>query len=300
MELPFAEEGRGQGRDRDEGRMTGVDSGDARNALRERGTVDPPPVGVIELLDLEVLERDLYRATAVFDDPFALYGGQVAAQALRAAGLTVPGGRVPHSLHGYYLRGGDSSLPTVFRVNRDRNGRSFSARRVVALQRGEVIFNMSASFQVLEEGLDRQMEPSPQADEPQRLPAMALPRLASMEGRLPAQPFTGALWPTRFWARCTAALPDALWHAAVLTYLSDISSGLSPLNGEGHRSGPTLDHSVWFHRPVHLDDWVLLDLVPRSVGGGRGWYTGTVHDRGGRLGASLTQEALFRPRAVDT
>src|ERR1700712_5263679 len=105
---------------------------------------------VLGLLDLEELGQDLYRASAVFDEPFPLYGGQVAAQALYAAGMTVAPGRAPHSLHGYYLRGGAAAKPTVFRVERDRDGRSFSARRVVAIQDGEVIFSMSASFSVFE------------------------------------------------------------------------------------------------------------------------------------------------------
>jgi acyl-CoA thioesterase-2 len=253
------------------------------------------PMGLLELLELEVVERDLFRANAVFDDTHPLYGGQVAAQALLAAGATVPEGRLPHSLHGYYLRGGDSSHPTVFRVDRDRDGRSFSARRVVAIQRGEVIFNMSTSFQVVEDGADRQVEPMPDAGDPAALPSFMLPRLTSMEGRLPAQPYDGKQWPTRFWARCTVPLPDdPLLHAALLTYLSDISTGLSPLHDETHHSGSTLDHAVWFHRPLRMDDWVLLDLVPHSVAGGRGWYTGTAHSRDGVLGSSLAQETLYR------
>ncbi|GAB2964086.1 thioesterase family protein [Amycolatopsis acidiphila] len=256
-----------------------------------------PSIDLQELLELEVIERDLFRANAVFDDPYPLYGGQVAAQALLAAGATAPEGRLPHSLHGYYLRGGDASHPTVFRVDRDRDGRSYSARRVVAIQRGEVIFSMSTSFQVVEEGPDHQVEPMPAAGDPGALPSFLLPRLTSMEGRLPAQPAEGIEWPTRFWARCTLSLPDdPLLHAATLTYLSDISTGLAPLHDETHQSGATLDHAVWFHRPVRVDDWVLLDLVPHNVAGGRGWYTGSIHARGGVLGASLAQETLYRRR----
>src|SRR5690606_13550442 len=116
---------------------------------------------VLDLLTLEKLEEDLYRGTTVFEEPFALYGGQVAAQALAAAGDTVDPERLPHSLHGYYLRSGDAARPTVFRVYRDRDGRSFSARRVVAIQNGKVIFNMSASFHVTEPGVDVQIHPMP-------------------------------------------------------------------------------------------------------------------------------------------
>src|SRR5690349_13598248 len=114
---------------------------------------------VLDVLDLEELDRDLYRSTLVFPDPFPLYGGQVAAQALLAAGRTVPEGRLPHSLHGYFLRPGDAARPTIFRVDRDRDGGSFSARRVVALQGGEVVLNMSVSFQRPADDEDRQVHP---------------------------------------------------------------------------------------------------------------------------------------------
>jgi acyl-CoA thioesterase-2 len=253
---------------------------------------------LLELLDLEEVDRDLYRANTVFDEPFTLYGGQVAAQALRAAGLTVPADRLPHSLHGYYLRSGDASRPTIFRVDRDRDGGSYSARRVVAVQGGEVIFNMSASFHRIEPGLDREAEPAAAPPDPEDLPAAVLPRLFSMEGRKPPQPYPEAEWPTLFWARCTLDLSEGqLLHACVLTYLSDISSGLSPLREGADGPGPSLDHAVWFHRPARLDDWVLMDLVPKTVAAGRGWYTGTIRTRTGALAASLAQEALFRSRS---
>ncbi|GGQ27022.1 acyl-CoA thioesterase-2 [Actinomadura coerulea] len=254
---------------------------------------------VLDLLDLEELDRDLYRGALVFDDPYPLYGGQVAAQALRAAGGTVPEGRLPHSLHGYFLRGGDAARPTIFRVDRDRDGRSFSARRVVALQGGEVIFSMSVSFQRPADDEDRQVHPAPRVPGPENLPASPVPRLFSMESRVPPQPYEAADFPTRLWSRCTAPLPDDdLLHACVLTYLSDISSGLIALHDGAARSGSSLDHAVWFHRPVRMDDWVLMDLVPQTVAAGRGWYTGTIHAGDGVLVASLTQETLFRtPRS---
>ncbi len=183
----------------------------------------------------------------------------------------------------------------MFQVDRDRDGHSFSARRVVAIQRGEVIFNMSASFQGAQDGPDRQVEVLPELADPATLPPLTLPRLSSMEARLPVQPYPEGAWPTRFWARCTEPLAaDPLLHASVLTYLSDIYTGLSPWHDATSGPGPTLDHAVWFHRPVRMDDWVLLDLVPRSVAAGRGWYMGTVHAPGGALIASLTQETLFR------
>ncbi|MDL4817482.1 acyl-CoA thioesterase [Actinomadura opuntiae] len=250
---------------------------------------------VLELLDLEELDRDLYRGTLVFDDPYPLYGGQVAAQALRAAGGTVPEGRLPHSLHGYFLRGGDAARPTIFRVDRDRDGRSFSARRVVALQGGEVIFNMSVSFQQPAVDEDRQVHPAPDAPGPEALPDEEMPRLFSMDSRVPPQPYAAADFPTRLWSRCVEPLPDDdLLHACVLTYLSDISSGLTALHDGNARSGSSLDHAVWFHRPVRMDEWVLMDLVPLTVASGRGLYSGTIHTRDGALVASLTQECLFR------
>ncbi|WP_245654391.1 acyl-CoA thioesterase [Streptomyces violens] len=259
----------------------------------------PAPAGVSlpELLDLETVDRDLYRGNVVFDEPFALFGGQVAAQALMAAGRTVGPDRAPHSMHGYFLRAGDSGRPTVFRVERDRDGRSYSARRVVALQDGEVIFSMSTSFHITEAGRDLQATPVPDAPPPDTLPTGTMPRLASFEARQPQQPYPEASWPTRFWARCTADLgDDPLLHTAALTYLSDVLSGLAPLRDESWTPMSSLDHAVWFHRPVRLDDWVLLDLVPHTTGGGRGWYTGTVSSADGVLRASLTQEQLYRQR----
>jgi acyl-CoA thioesterase-2 len=249
---------------------------------------------LLDLLDLEPLDRDLFRATALLEETMPLYGGQVAAQALLAAGRTVPEGRVPHSLHGYYLRGGDAAHPTLLRVDRDRDGRSFSARRVVAVQNGEVIFNMSTSFHEPRPGLDRQVEPMPEAGDPEALAPFALPRLLSVEARVPEQPHP-VDFPTRFWSRVTTDLPDdPLVHACALTYLSDYGTGLTALQEGDWYPGSSLDHAVYFHRPVRMDRWVLMDLVPRSVAGGRGWYTGTVHAQDGTLVASLTQEALFR------
>src|SRR5688572_19061710 len=129
------------------------------------GPVAEEPAGVradsptvLDILRLDEIDRDLYRSTLVFADPFPLYGGQVAAQALLAAGRTVDRDRLPHSLHGYFLRSGDAARPTIFHVERDRDGRTFSARRVIAIQGGEVIFNMSASFQASEEGPDHQVQ----------------------------------------------------------------------------------------------------------------------------------------------
>jgi acyl-CoA thioesterase-2 len=250
---------------------------------------------LLDLLELEEIDRDLYRSCSTFPDPYPLYGGQVAAQALRAAGGTVPADRRPHSLHGYFLRGGDAARPTVFRVDRDRDGRSYSARRVVALQGGEVIFNMSCSFHVEQDGPEVQAQQPPPAGDPETLPEVELPRLFSLESRQAPQSVTDTPWPTLFWTRLTVQAPDdPLLHSCVLTYLSDISSGLAGLPGARESAGSSLDHAVWFHRQARMDRWVLMELRPSSVSGGRGWYTGSLYDEQGVLLASLAQESLFR------
>ncbi len=251
---------------------------------------------LLDVLDLEEVDRDLYRSTWLVGDRWPLYGGQVAAQALRAAGLTVEPDRTPHSLHGYFLRAGDAERPVVFQVHRDRDGRSFSARRVVALQGGEVVFSVAASFAVTEDGPDEQVGTMPEVSDPEGAASYGIPRLVGMEGRSSGPMPEGQVWPTRFWARSRTPLEDdPLLHACALTYLSDISTGLVPLITPAARPGSSLDHSLWFHRPVRLDDWVLLDAVPGTAARGRGWYTGTVHDRTGLLAASVAQEQLFRP-----
>jgi acyl-CoA thioesterase-2 len=247
------------------------------------------------VLDLEEIDRDLFRSRLVYPDPHALYGGQVAAQALLAAGRTVADDRLPHSLHCYFLRRGDASRPTLLRVDRDRDGRSFSARRVVAVQDGKVIANLSCSFTAPGDGADAQIPEAPGAGSPEELPEFSMPRVYSMEGRLPDQPYPESDWPLRFWMRAVEKLPDDdLVHACVLTYMSDVSTGLGAFQGSEVHAGSSLDHAVWFHRPARLDEWVLTDLVPHSVAGGRGWYTGSVFDRAGRLVASFAQEMLSR------
>lgn len=253
--------------------------------------------GLVGLLALEPIERDLYRTPVVSEQHGRLFGGLVAAQALAAAGDTVDPERVPNSLHGYFLRGGDAALPTVLRVERDLDGRSFSSRRVVALQGGEVIFQLSASFQRPREGTENQPEPAPSAGLPDDLEPLVLklPAFPSVLARLPDQPFSESVLPTRFWFKSAEKLADEpLAHACVLTYLSDISTALSALRPGPWAGGTSLDHAVWFHRQIRLDEWVLMDLVPRTASGGRGWYTGTIHSLDGVLGASLAQEELFR------
>jgi acyl-CoA thioesterase-2 len=261
----------------------------------EREPEPAPPL--LELLALEEVDRDIFRHHQPHFWPFALYGGQVAAQALVAAGRTVPEGRVPHSMHGYFLRAGSADVPLVFRVERDHDGGSFSSRRTIATQDGKVIFNLSASFV----GVDRAPADPPGAGagqmrvpDPAALPLFDIDYLSSFELRTIVVT-SHDLLPTRLLARVTTPLPDdPLLHACALTYLTDASSGLGAFSSARSIPGSSLDHAIWFHRPARLDEWVVLDLVPHTTAGGRGWYTGTVHDSSGRRVATLTQEALMR------
>ncbi len=258
---------------------------------------------VIGVRRVDRTDEDHFRADVLFEEPHSLYGGQVTAQALWAAGLTAPAGRHPHSLHAYFLRSGDTGLPVDFHVQRDRDGRTYSARRVVASQRGRPILTLSASFQVSADEhahgrTDTQASPAPVVGPPRDAAVYPLPRLDLVEWRLPEpmerQPVKES--PSRLWARAREPLPhDRLARACVLAYLSDASTGLYLLEEGGPGSAVTLDHAVWFHRAPHWEDFVLMDLVPLSISEGRGLYRGAMYAEDGRLLASLTQESLFRP-----
>ncbi|MCW2785749.1 MAG: acyl-CoA thioesterase [Marmoricola sp.] len=258
-------------------------------------TPNGSPTGDLrDLLDLEMVEENTYRANYVFDEDWPLYGGQVAAQALLAAGLTVDSERPPHSLHGYFLRAGDASRPTLFKVDRDRDGRSFSARRVVAVQRGEVIFSASVSFAAAAEGLDLQAPELPAVTPPEDCLEWIAPRMFSLEVTIPPEDGVSA-WPARFWSRFTTDIgDDVLLNAAALTYLSDVSADLHSFATDGFIPAASLDHAVWFHHPAHLQDWVFTDYTARAIAGNRGMYTGSLCDRSGRMVASVAQEALYR------
>lgn len=261
--------------------------------------------GLLALLDLEEIDTDLYRARneeRASEWP-ALFGGQVAAQALRAAALTVDEGRLPNSLHGYFLRPGRYDRPVILRVARDRDGGSFSARHVVAIQNGEVIFSMSASFHTPREGAEFVADRPPPEARPEDLPEIDwITRFESMldvrvfPPTVPVGPDDFAP-PARLWARSRESLPDDPFvHACGLTYLSDVGSGFGDGTATGvPRGGPSIDHAVWFQHPVRMDDWVLLDTWPLKAGGSRGLYTGEMRDKNGRLAATLTQEILFLP-----
>jgi acyl-CoA thioesterase-2 len=256
---------------------------------------DPSP------LDLAELDRDLFRAQ---NPPQTflphLYGGQVAAQAARAASLTVPEGRFLHSLHGYFLRPGRSDRPTILRVDRDRDGGSFSARHVNALQNGEVILSLLVSFHVDKEGREFQEAVLPSAMPPDEIPEQEIGGHNTMFDLRPASGSGPSKWPGlshRFWARTRGALPDdRLIHECVLTFLSDMGTGFMKVPTDEPMGGPSLDHALWFHRPARLDEWVLVDLEPVVASGARAFYTGAVYDTAGLLVASLTQEHLMIPR----
>ena len=257
------------------------------------GRVGP---GLIDLLTLERVEVNLFLTTVVHDDPHGLYGGQVAAQALRAAAATVGPDRHPHSLHGYFLSRGDASRRVLLTVYRDRDGRSYSNRRVIAVQQGKVIFNMAASFHLAEPGPDYQAHAAPDVAGPDGLPGLETrTSLRGIDIRAPEQPRPGQRWPSRVWLRARDSLADETLHDCALTYVSDMFTGLATVPGLRHVGPPTsIDHAVWFYRRVALDDWVLMDLQPESIAGGRGMYTGRIFGRDGRLAAGIAQESVYR------
>lgn len=256
---------------------------------------DPAQDGnLLDLLTLEQIEEDTFRANYVFTEEAALYGGQVAAQALLAAGRTVEPDRHVHSLHGYFLRRGDASRPTMLKVDRDRDGTSFSARRVVAIQRGQVIFSASLSFARAGQGMDEQAPELPQVSAPEDCVVWNAPRMFSVDARIPPEDELHE-WPSRFWSRFTAGIgEDPLLNAAALTYLTDFSAALHTFETDGFLPAASLDHAVWFHRPVRMDDWVFTEYDGRAIVGDRGLYTGSYFDTSGRLVASMAQEALYR------
>src|SRR5215469_14178184 len=172
--------------------------------------------GLPDLLTLEQIEDNLFRSVAVSDEPAGLYGGQVAALALRAAANTVASERQPHSLHGYFLSRGDASRQVLLTVHRDRDGGSYSNRRVIAIQRGTVIFNLAASFHVAEEGTDYQPAQMPTVTPPDQLAKLVIGRMHGVETRIPEQPESGQDWPSRVWMRSLHELPDESMHACAL------------------------------------------------------------------------------------
>jgi len=280
---------------------------------------------LVDLLDLEPLEVDLFRGVSPNEARLRVFGGQVAAQSLIAAGRTVADGRgverPVHSLHAYFLRPGDPKIPILFQVDRIRDGRSFTTRRVAAVQRGEPIFHLSASFHVPEQGVIHQ-EQAPQVPDPETLPtwsaAMAmipfhpLGEWANGAGPIDVRhigdpirtsPVESSPRPPshRMWFRADGRLPDdPLLHACLVAYASDLTlldtimlpHGLIWNDG----TQAALDHAMWFHRAFRADEWLLYDQYSPTASGARGLATGTIFTRDGRLGVSVVQEGLLRIR----
>jgi acyl-CoA thioesterase-2 len=275
---------------------------------------------LLEVLDLEQLEPGVFHGSSPRTGAQRVFGGQVAGQALVAAGRTVDPSRVVHSLHGYFVRAGDPTAPITFTVEKIRDGRSFSVRRSVAQQHGKTIFFMSASFQIREDGLDHH-EPAPDGvPDPADVPTM-VDRLARYPERLAALAsaphavdvrYVGepgwvragnrpAEQAQRVWMRIDGKLPDdPLIHACALTYASDLTLLDSVLSVHGEVWGPggvigaSLDHALWFHRDFRADEWFLYDCSSPSAGGSRGLATGRMFTRDGRHIASAVQEGLLR------
>jgi acyl-CoA thioesterase-2 len=271
---------------------------------------------LVRLLDLEPIEVNIFRGVQPEEERQRVFGGQVAAQALMAAGRTVDHGRV-HSLHSYFLRPGDPSVPILYEVDRIRDGRSFTTRRVVAIQHGRAIFNLSTSFHDDEAGLEHQF-PMPEAPDPETLPTLS-ERLAPWRDELGDwlsrprpidQRYVGELpWLgrdarepyQRLWIRADGTLPDdPLLHACVAAYASDMSLFDTILRPHGVRwddqgfMGASLDHCMWFHRPFRADEWLLYDTDSPVAAGARGLARGFLFDRSGRLVVSMVQEGLVR------
>lgn len=249
------------------------------------------------LLDVEEIDRDLFRAQAGDNGGprETLYGGQVAAQALSAAGRTVDPVRVPHSLHRYSLRPGNPEMPVIYHVDRERDGGSFSARQVRAVQAGEVIFSILASFHAEKPSQDFFELPLRSVPDPDEMTTSRWGELVEFrevtKTRRDAGEFSDCMW-----VRVTCPLPDdRLTQACALTFVSDLGSAFGQLIRPGlPRGGPSVDHALWLHAPIRAEDWVLIDLHPTKVRGIRGLYSGILSDRQGTVGAFLQQELLLR------
>jgi acyl-CoA thioesterase-2 len=289
---------------------------DGTDWLRGQPVVD----ALVGLLDLEAIETNIFRGVSPKVSMQRVFGGQVAGQALVAAGRTVDAERLVHSLHSYFIRPGDPSIPIIYTVDRVRDGRSFSVRRVLAIQHGEPIFVLSASFQLPQGGIDHQ-DGMPPAPPPDSLPTLAeryqgYEDLWSVMSRIP-QAFDVRYvddppWvqraqgpresqPHRIWLKADGKLPDdPLLHICAVTFASDMNLLDSVLihHGLAARLDPismaSLDHAMWFHRPFRADDWLLYVSSSPSASGGRGLATGQFYSRDGRLVASVAQEGMIR------
>jgi len=280
---------------------------------------------LVDLLKLERLEQNLFRGQSQDLGWGAIYGGQALAQALSAAIQTVDPDRYVHSLHGYFLRQGDAKRPVVYEVDPIRDGRSFTTRRVVGIQGGRAIFNLSCSFQRVEEGYDHQSDidlaaiPRPEQllaehefarQNVENIPEPLRKRATAerpIEARVvdPGNPFAPSVRePSKcVWYRSADPLPDDdRLHRMLLTYTSDfhfLTTSLYPHGKSWLVDGiqiASLDHAMWFHRPFRMDQWLLHVIESPSASGARGLVTGRFYDDRGRLVASTAQEGLIRQR----
>jgi acyl-CoA thioesterase-2 len=273
---------------------------------------------LVELLDLERLEVNLFRGVSPDDDRQRVFGGQVAGQALVAAGRTVEGFAV-HSLHAYFLRPGDPKVPIIYEVDRTRDGRSFVTRRVVAIQHGEAIFHLQASFHAQEDGFDHQSDMPPGLPDPETLPDWStwagplrekLGPWAERPQPIDVRHVGKPRWcdpsprpPESFaWIRANGQLPDdPVLHTCVAAYASDLlllDVSLAP-HGRSWLDGTimmaSLDHAMWFHRPFRADEWLLYHQRSPSAHGGLGLSEGCIYTRDGSLAVTVMQEGLIRP-----
>lgn len=278
---------------------------------------------LVERLDLEAIEHNIFRGGNRDIGTGRIYGGQVLAQALVAADRTVDDDRPVHSMHGYFILPGDLDIPVVYFVDRLRDGGSFTTRRVTAIQHGNAIFNLSASFHRPEEGLEHQTDPPDvpgpetlrpelevireQADRiPERLrEVLTQDRALDFRSVDDATPFDTSVRPPRqrYWVRAVGEVGDArVHHQAVLAYASDYGLLVTALRPHGmsfrdeRLMVASLDHSIWFHRPFRVDEWLLYCVDSPVAAGGRGFARGAYYDREGRLVASVAQEGLARLR----
>lgn len=271
---------------------------------------------IVDFLQLERIEENIFRGESRDLGTPQVFGGQVLGQAMEAATSTVESGAV-HSVHAYFLRRGDFNAPIVYEVDRSRDGRSFSARRVVAIQHGRPIFTMSASFQNAEEGLEyaRGIE---MPELPTDMNESAVKKPAKSSVAMPQSDFK--VWRLnedqrtdkdsfQWWIRTRDALPDdPRTHCSVLAYISDfglLGSSILPIqNGAAMREAKkmqfaSIDHTIWFHRPFRMDEWLLYYCRSISASGSRGLAQGSVYNRDGLLVASTTQEGLIRVLSED-
>lgn len=282
--------------------------------------VDPRIADLLALLELEQLEVNLFRGESRDIGSPQVFGGQVLGQALKAASATVQD-RVVHSLHAYFLRRGDFTAPIVYEVDRSLDGHSFANRRVIAIQHGAQIFNMTASFQISEPGFDHQIE-MPAVPAPETLadttvpPTELLERMPERLRRFMEQPrpfeFRSVqpldyLSPRRtrpareIWFRAVGELPDEeKLHRCLLAYVSDyflLDTAVLPHGATYFSSNiimASIDHAMWFHRPLRVDQWLLYALDSPSASGARGFARASVFAADGRLVASTAQEGLVR------